>query len=171
MKNNNFTVLISQGGRRHWVSMCTMWPLSRSKWLSELSNESASNFVLSLNIPPRKLFSWFRRPQPWATGDWQLHHSNAPTHVPHLMKSFLVKHQITQVTHSPYSPDLVSCNFWLFPKLLLKGKRFQTIQEIQENTMGKLMAIGRTAWGPQVPTLKGTEASLSWGQCFLYLLQ
>ena len=35
----------------------------------------------------------------------------------------------------PYSPDLVLCNFWLFPKLKspLKGKRFQAVNEIQEN--------------------------------------
>ena len=36
---------------------------------------------------------------------------------------------------------------------------------------GQLMAIGRTLWGPKVPTLKGTEASLSYVRCFLYLLQ
>ena len=29
---------------------------------------------------------------------------------------------------------------------------------------------GRTDWGPKVPTLKGTEASLSYVQCFLYLV-
>ena len=54
---------------------------------------------------------------------------------------FLAKHQITQVTQPPYSPDWVPCDFWLFPKLKspLKGKRFQTIDEIQENTMGQLM--------------------------------
>ena len=76
---------------------------------------------------------------------------------------------------APYSPDLVPCNFWLFPKLKspLKGKRFQTIDEIQENTTGQLMAIGRTVWGPEVPTLKGSEVSLSYVQGFLclYLLQ
>ena len=62
------------------------------------------------------------------------------------MQSFLAKLQITQVTQLPYSPDLAPCNFWLFPKLKspLKGKRFQTIDEIQENIMGQLMAIGRT---------------------------
>ena len=32
--------------------------------------------MLSLNIPPRKLFGWFRRSKLWATGDWQLHHDN-----------------------------------------------------------------------------------------------
>ena len=65
---------------------------------------------------------------------------------------------------SPPTPqDLVPCDFWLSPKLKspFKGKRFQTIGEIQENTTGQLMVIGRTVWGPRVPTLKGTEASLS----------
>ena len=73
---------------------------------------------------------------------------------------------------TPYSPDLAPCNFWLFPKLKspLKGERFQTINEIQENMTGQLMAIGRTVWGPKLPTLKGTEASLSCVQCFFHLL-
>ena len=35
---------------------------------------------------------------------------------------------------------------------------------------GQLMSIGRTVWGPKVPTLKGTEVSLSFIQCFLHLL-
>ena len=59
---------------------------------------------------------------------------------------------------------------WLltFPKLKspLKGKRFQTIGEIQENTM----VTGRTVWGPKLPTLKGIEESLPYVQCFLYLV-
>ena len=68
-----------------------------------------------------------------------------------------------------YSPDLVPWDFWLFPKLKspLKGKRFQTISEIQENMMGQLMAI-RTVWGPKVPTLKG-----NWGilvPCTMFLI-
>ena len=32
--------------------------------------ECASHFVLSLNIPPQKLFGWFRRLQLWATSSW-----------------------------------------------------------------------------------------------------
>ena len=82
---------------------------------------------------------------------------------------FLVKCQIIQVTQPPYSPDLVPCDFWLFPKLKspLKGKSFQTVDEILENTTGQLMAIG-TVWGPKVPTLKRIKASLSY-VCFLCL--
>ena len=49
---------------------------------------------------------------------------------------------------APYSPDLVPCDFWIYPKLKspLKGKRFQSINEIQENRIGQLMAVGRTVW-------------------------
>ena len=70
---------------------------------------------------------------------------------------------IAQIWHPTIS-------FWLFPKLKspLKGKRFQTVSEIQESTIGQLMVIGRTVWGPKVPTLKGT--SLSYVQCFSYLV-
>ena len=130
-------------------------------------------FCSKLEHSPWKLFQWFRRLQLWTTGDWQLHHDSAPTHASHFMQSFLVKHKITQVTQPPYNPDLVPCDFQLFPKLRspLKGKRFQTINEIQENITGQLMAIGRTVWGPMVPTLKGMEVSLSYVQCFLYLFQ
>ena len=72
----------------------------------------------------------------------------------------------------PTSTDLVPYNLCLFPKLKspLKGKRFQTIDEIQENIMGQLMVIGRTVWSPKVPNLKETEVSLSYVQCLLYLV-
>ena len=50
------------------------------------------------------------------------------------------------MTQPFYSPDLAPCDFWLFPKLKspLKGKRFQTVSEIQENTTGQLMASVRS---------------------------
>ena len=37
---------------------------------------------------------------------------------------------IKTVRHSPYSRDLVSCDFWLFPKLKekLRGCRYETIE-------------------------------------------
>ena len=80
--------------------------------------------------------------------DWQLDHDNTPTHASYLVfphpgtsPGFLVKHQITQVTQTPNSPDLAPFDFWLFPKLKspLKGKRFQTVSDIQENIMGQLI--------------------------------
>ena len=125
---------------------------------------------------------WWKQTQGWATGDWQFHHNNTPTHASHSTQSFLKKHQITQVTRTPYNLELVPCDFWLFPKLKspLKGKRFHTINDgaadgdfskglgrvfwaVEKNT-------GRSVWAPKVPTLKGTETSLSYVQCFLYLV-
>ena len=88
------------------------------------------------------------------------------------VQSSLEKHQVSQMTQTLYSPDLAPCNFCLFPKLKspLKGKRFQAMGEIQENITGQLMVNGRTVWDPKVPTLKGTEVSLSYVQCFLCLV-
>ena len=129
-------------------------------------------FCVKLEHSSAETIGWFRRLQLWAAGDWQLHHDHVPAHASRLMQSFLAKHQITQVTRPPYSPGLVPYNFWLFPKLksALKGKRFQTINEIWENMTGQLMAIGRTLWDSSMPTLKGIEASLSYVQCFLSLV-
>ena len=105
----------------------------------------------------RDAIRW-KRLQLWATGDWQLHHANALTHASCLAQGFLAKHQITQVTQPLCSPDLVSWNFWPFPKLKspLKGKKFQTIDEIQENTMGQLMVI---------PTKDFVEYLEQWKKC------
>ena len=123
-----------------------------------------------MNIPPLKLFRWFRRLHLWATGDWQLHHHNVPAHASRLVQRFLAEHPIAQVTQPLYSPDLAPCDFWLFPKLKSPLKRKILDCQIQENMTGQLMAIGGTVWGPKVPTLKRTEASLSHIQCFLYLV-
>ena len=37
---------------------------------------------------------------------------------------------INTVPHSPYSPDLAPCDFWLFPKL--RGCQYKTIDEMKE---------------------------------------
>ena len=140
------------------------------KTTEQVEQRISIKFCVKLEHPPWKVFGWFRRLQLWATGDWQLHHNNMPAQASRLPQRFLVK-QNTQVTQPPYSPGLVPCDFWLFPKpnSPLKGKRFQTLDEIQENMTGQLMETGRTVWGPKVSTLKGTEVSLSYVQCFLYL--
>ena len=151
--------------------MCTVW-LSHSKWLSEWRNASVSNFALSLNIPPWKLlFMWFRRLHLWATSDWHLHHDNAPAHVSYLAEVFGETSNHPDDL-APLQPRFGALHLLDLPKtkIAFKDQRFQTIHEIQENTTGQLMTIGRTVWGPKVPTLNGTEAALSYVQCFLYLL-
>ncbi|XP_045105138.1 uncharacterized protein LOC123500495 [Portunus trituberculatus] len=44
-----------------------------------------------------------------------LHHDNAAPHKGRLTVQFLEQQGITLLPHPPYSPDLASCDFWLFP--------------------------------------------------------
>ena len=136
----------------HCTSQWGQWrPLSEHVYLvamafkmtEQVEQWICSRFCVKLEHSSTKLCGWFRGPQLCTTGDLHLHHDNTATNASRLMQSILAKHQITQVTQHPYSPDLAPCGFWLFPKLKspLKGKRFQTGDEIQENTMEQLMGI------------------------------
>jgi len=72
-----------------------------------------------------------------------LHHHNAPAHASFLIREFLAKQETIVVPQPPYSPDLAPADFFLFKKLksTLKGRRFQTIEEIKENSLQDLRAI------------------------------
>ena len=124
---------------------------------------------LSVLCQLRDVIQW-KQLQLWAVGDW--HHDNVPL-MHHIMCwGFWQNIKSPRWLRIRYSPHLVPCDFWLSPKLKspLKGKKFESTDEIQGNTTGQLMVIGRTVWGTKVPTLKGTEASLSYVHCSLYLV-
>ena len=55
-----------------------------------------------------------KRQQNWASGDWQLHHDNAPAHSSALVQTFLVKHRITQVCQAPLQPRFGSLRLLAF---------------------------------------------------------
>jgi transposase len=65
--------------------------------------------------------------------DWVLHHDNAPAHTALSIREFLAKKNFPVLPHSPYSPDLAPCDFYLFPKLKLK-----TIENIQKTVTDDL---------------------------------
>ena len=71
------------------------------------------------------------------------HLDAAPAHASLLVREFLTKHETTVVAQPPYSPDLAPAEFFLFPKLnsSIKGRRFQTVEEIEENSVRDLCAI------------------------------
>ena len=100
-----------------------------------------------------------KRPELWENQTWILPHDNAPVHVSLLIRSYLAKHQTSVVPHPPCSPDLASAEFFLFPKLktTLKGRRFQTTGEIQENAIRELRAITESAF---------QEAFQQWKKCW-----
>jgi len=77
-----------------------------------------------------------RRPKLWREQTLLPHHDNAPSHTSVLTQQFLVKNKMTVIPHPPYSPDLAPCDFFLFAKmkLKLKGRRFDTTEEIQAET-------------------------------------
>ena len=89
-----------------------------------------------------------KRPELWENQTWVLHHDNAPAHASLLVRSFLAKHHTSVGPHPPCSLDLAPADFFLFPKFkaTLKGCRFQTIEEIQENVIRELRAITESAF-------------------------
>jgi transposase len=80
----------------------------------------------------------------WTNQRWVFHHDNAPAHS-FLVRNFLAKNETTVVPQPPYSPDLAPADFFLFPKLksTLKGRRFNTFDEIQKKSKNGLFAISK----------------------------
>jgi transposase len=72
-----------------------------------------------------------------------LHHDNAPTHVSPKTAEFVTNNNMVMAPQPPYSPDLASCDFDLFPKLKmnLKGRRFERVADIQRESQAVLDSI------------------------------
>ena len=72
----------------------------------------------------------------WKNGSWVLHQDNALAYNALSVKTFLTKHKIILLEHPPYSPDLVPCDFFLFPKIksALKGTRSESVDAVKANT-------------------------------------
>jgi len=69
----------------------------------------------------------------WRNDSWAPNHDNAPAHTSLVLQQYLASTNRTVIRHPPYSPDLATCGFFLYPKmkLKLKGRRFDSIDEIQ----------------------------------------
>ena len=84
-----------------------------------------------------------KKPEACTNNTWTLNHENAPAHASLLICEFLTKHETTVVPQPPNFPDLAPADLFLFPKLKssLNGCRFQTVDEIEENSIRDLRAI------------------------------
>ena len=71
-----------------------------------------------------------KRPSLFKSGQWHFHKNNTPVHNSILVTDYLTKMGINTVRHPPYSRDLASCGFWLFPQL--RSCRYETIEEMKE---------------------------------------
>ena len=60
------------------------------------------------------------------------HHDNAPAHTSVVATAKLVELGYELLPHSPYSPDLAPCDFFLFPNLKksLAGQKFESNEEV-----------------------------------------
>jgi hypothetical protein len=87
-----------------------------------------------------------KRPELWRNQDWLLHHNNAQAHTALSVQRVLAAKNMAVVPHSPYSPDLAPCDFFFFPRMKskLKGRRFQDVTEIQEQSLTVLHAIPKS---------------------------
>ena len=96
----------------------------------------------------------------WTNNTWMLHHDNAPAHVSLLIREFLTKHETTVAPQPPYSPDLAPADFFLFPNLKssLKGRRFQKVEEIEENSIRDLRAIPQNTFQDEFQNCKKRRA-------------
>jgi transposase len=59
------------------------------------------------------------------------------------VREILSSKQITVLEHPPYSPDLVTSDYFVFQKIkeILKGRHFADIDDIRSNTTAALKAI------------------------------
>jgi hypothetical protein len=60
-----------------------------------------------------------------------------------LTQQFLTKYVMAVIPHPPYSPDLAPCDLFIFQKMKLKpkGRRFDTIEEIQAESQRVLDTV------------------------------
>ena len=109
--------------------------------------------------------------QLWATGDWQLYH-NTSTDAAHCAEFF--GETSSQPDYSaPLQPRSGTLQHLSFPKSKITFERDEISGHGWDLGNYHMAVHGdweRTVCGPKVPTLKGTEVSLSHVQCFLYLL-
>jgi [histone H3]-lysine36 N-dimethyltransferase SETMAR len=77
-----------------------------------------------------------------------LHHDNASAHTADLTTAFLSEEKVELMSHSPYSPDLAPCDFFLFPaiKKKLRGIRFASSDSAVEAYKNELLQIPPSDW-------------------------
>ena len=100
------------------------------------------NAVYYLGVMKRLLARTRVRSEYRESGSWRLLHDNAPSHRSTLVTDFFYQKPHCN-PHSPYSPDLAPCDFYLFGKLhsAMKGKRYKDVEHIQTATTSILKMI------------------------------
>ena len=158
MNNDDFTVLVSEGSR-HTIE----W--ARALCGCRIQNDWTSR-AMNLHQILRWAWKFLRRnycDDSEVHGYRQLVTSSFIT-TTHSLVHYKSCAVFGKASNHPGDSDPSTPQIWCpatpgFSKTKITFEReIQTVDEIQENTTGQLKAIGRTVWGPKVPTWKGTKA-------------
>lgn len=83
------------------------------------------------------------RPEYHESGSWRLLHDNALSHRSTLITDFFIKNGILTINHSPYSPDMAPCDYYLFNKLHLAMVNVMRTLKISKTTIAILNMISK----------------------------
>ena len=77
-----------------------------------------------------------------------MHHDNAASQKAIIVNEFLSKYLTNIIEQPPYSPDMAPADIFLVPKLKLphRGTRFQSIEDLKENSRRELKSIPENAF-------------------------
>ena len=76
------------------------------------------------------------------------HHDNTPSHRASTTQETINRRSIEVLGHPPYSPDLASCDFFLFPTLkkILRGGQFDDVVDLQRAVQSAIASLGPSAY-------------------------
>ena len=79
----------------------------------------------------------------WKNGSPSLHQDNTSAHNAPSVKRYLTKDNIAVLEHPPYTPDLASCDVFLFSKVksALKGTQFESVNGVKARATQLLRII------------------------------
>jgi hypothetical protein len=97
----------------------------------------------------KKLKKYYKKRRP-VTGfkHIRLLHENAHAYTSAIVSACLKKEKVTVLPHSPYSPDLVQCDFFLFPELksFLAGRKYKSLQALGSVIHQYLISVSKSVY-------------------------
>ncbi|GFR92867.1 cysteine-rich venom protein [Elysia marginata] len=101
----------------------------------------AFHTIITEHLPMKKVKSAVNEQRPKASTRSLLLHDNAGSHKARATSQSLRKLGIQVLPHPAYSPDLAPCDFWLFSRDRLAGRKFDRIQDLAKAVNSELRTI------------------------------
>ncbi len=114
------------------------------EWVLYQKNVDTAFYIETLR--KLRICIWKKRPELRVENLFVLYHDNAPSHQADSMQKFLEKNNMRLMPHPPYSPDLLPCDFFIFPKLklALKGQHLGDLEGIKSKMAVYLRSISKS---------------------------